>query len=88
MEEGSVAGAREGGGGKWSRCPRESWRYEQLSERVEEVSGSGVERVEVVSRTDVREGRSIGRVGLYGAVRESHNERTRNTLKHYTCSHK
>ena len=25
---------------------------------------------------------------VYGAVRESHNERTRNTLKHSTCSHK
>ena len=24
----------------------------------------------------------------YGAARESHNERTRNTLKHSTCSHK
>ena len=25
---------------------------------------------------------------VYGAARESHNERTRNTLKHSTCSHK
>ena len=25
---------------------------------------------------------------VYGAARESHNERTRNTLKHCTCSHK
>ena len=25
---------------------------------------------------------------VYSAVRESHNERTRNTLKHSTCSHK
>ena len=25
---------------------------------------------------------------IYGAARESHNERTRNTLKHSTCSHK
>ena len=24
---------------------------------------------------------------VYGAARESHNERTRNTLKHSTCSH-
>ena len=25
---------------------------------------------------------------IYGAARESHNKRTRNTLKHTTCSHK
>ena len=25
---------------------------------------------------------------VYGAAMESHNERTRNTLKHSTCSHK
>ena len=25
---------------------------------------------------------------VYGAARESHNEHTRNTLKHSTCSHK
>ena len=25
---------------------------------------------------------------VYGTIRESHNERTRNTLKHSTCSHK
>ena len=25
---------------------------------------------------------------VYGAAKESHNERTRNTLKHYTCSRK
>ena len=25
---------------------------------------------------------------VYGAARESHNERTRNTRKHSTCSHK
>ena len=25
---------------------------------------------------------------VYGAARESHNELTRNTLKHTTCSHK
>ena len=25
---------------------------------------------------------------IYGAARESHNEHTRNTLKHSTCSHK
>ena len=25
---------------------------------------------------------------VYGAARESHNEKTRNTLKHSTCSHK
>ena len=25
---------------------------------------------------------------VYGAARESHNESTRNTLKHSTCSHK
>ena len=25
---------------------------------------------------------------VYGATRESHNERTRNTMKHFTCSHK
>ena len=25
---------------------------------------------------------------VYGAARESHNERTRSTLKHSTCSHK
>ena len=29
------------------------------------------------------EGKSV-----YGAARESHNERTSNTLKHLTCSHK
>ena len=28
------------------------------------------------------------RASMHGAVRESHNERTRNTLKHSTCSHK
>ena len=25
---------------------------------------------------------------VYDAARESHNERTRNTMKHSTCSHK